>query len=140
MLGLNSKSFSFFATAIPAFTLLVQADCSIWNMKVDQKTMGWLPEGRIPVYNVSVRNTCDIRGGCALANVHMTCGDFNTSLPVDPDIFRYLSFNDCLLVGGRSIQMGSVASFLYAHSKPYPMTISSVTCFPRIPKIRLNSL
>ncbi|KAG6487977.1 hypothetical protein ZIOFF_056735 [Zingiber officinale] len=120
-----------FATAIPAVTLLVQADCSIWDMEVNQTLNGWLRG--IPVYQVVVLNLCNIPDGCLLGDIHLTCGDFSTSLPVDPLTFRLINFNDCLLVDGGNTYSGNVISFKYAHPGPYPMTISSVTCFPQIP-------
>ncbi|KAG6487979.1 hypothetical protein ZIOFF_056737 [Zingiber officinale] len=111
--------------------LEVQADCSIWDMEVNQTLNEWV--GRIPVFQVVVRNLCNIPDGCPLGNIHMTCGDFNTSLPVDPLKFRLLSFNDCLLVDGGDTYGGDVIFFKYAHPGRYPMTISSVTCFPKDP-------
>ncbi|KAG6471956.1 hypothetical protein ZIOFF_069409 [Zingiber officinale] len=157
MLGLNSNSFfSFFsdesllqnkilrkmkgayrrlfATAIPAFTLLVHADCSIWSIKVDQIQNGWLNNGEMPIYSVAVRNNCDIPGGCRLGDVHLTCADFNPSFLIDPDIFRHLSSHDCLLMNGANLtRSGVVASFEYAYPKLYPINVSSVTCFPQHP-------
>ncbi|XP_042423566.1 TPD1 protein homolog 1B-like [Zingiber officinale] len=139
---MKSDSSRLFATAIPAVMLLVlfafvfylpqvQADCSIWDMEVNQTLNEWV--GRIPVFQVVVRNLCNIPDGCPLGNIHMTCGDFNTSLPVDPLKFRLLSFNDCLLVDGGDTYGGDVIFFKYAHPGRYPMTISSVTCFPKDP-------
>ncbi|KAG6483988.1 hypothetical protein ZIOFF_060781 [Zingiber officinale] len=108
----------------------VQADCSIWDLEVNQTLNEWV--GRIPVFQVVVLNRCNIPDGCLLGNIHMTCDDFNTSLPVDPLKFRLLSFNDCLLVDGGDTYGGDVISFKYAHPGRYPMTISSVTCFPQV--------
>ncbi|KAG6487980.1 hypothetical protein ZIOFF_056738 [Zingiber officinale] len=109
----------------------VQADCSIWNLKVHQEQKGWLRG--IPVYQVSVLNTCFIPNGCTLGNIHLTCGDFNTSFPINPAILRRLSFNDCLLWDGAPLPTAIAAYVEYAHSEPYPMTISSVTCIPQDP-------
>ncbi|XP_042443895.1 TPD1 protein homolog 1-like [Zingiber officinale] len=134
-----------FATAIPAFTLLVlfafvfflpqvHADCSIWSIKVDQIQNGWLNNGEMPIYSVAVRNNCDIPGGCRLGDVHLTCADFNPSFLIDPDIFRHLSSHDCLLMNGANLtRSGVVASFEYAYPKLYPINVSSVTCFPQHP-------
>ncbi|KAG6483990.1 hypothetical protein ZIOFF_060783 [Zingiber officinale] len=126
---MKGDSSRLFATAIPAAMLLVQADCSIWNLEVQQKQTGWLRG--IPVYQVSVINTCLRPNGCMLGNIHLTCGDFNTSFPVIPAILRRLSFNDCLLWDGAPLPMATAAYFDYGHSEPYPMRISSVTCIPQ---------
>ncbi|KAG6471954.1 hypothetical protein ZIOFF_069407 [Zingiber officinale] len=102
-------------------------DCSIEDIDVQQGPSGSLPSG-IPTYTVSVLNLCSVYGGCPLDNVHLSCGEFSSAVPIDPIVFRRLSINDCLLNDGRALDPGAVVSFEYANSFPYPLAISNATC------------
>ncbi|KAF7053007.1 hypothetical protein CFC21_061011 [Triticum aestivum] len=81
--------------------------------------------GGMPTYSVEITNTCI---DCAVCDVHIACGDFASNDVIDPDKFRRLGFNDCLVNGGGSIEPSFPVSFQYGNSFPYPMTVASASC------------
>ncbi|KAE8777307.1 hypothetical protein D1007_49958 [Hordeum vulgare] len=81
--------------------------------------------GGMPTYSVGITNTCI---DCLVCDVHIACGDFASNDVIDPDKFRRLGFNDCLVNGGRSIEPSFPVSFQYGNSFPYPMTVASASC------------
>ncbi|RWV85093.1 hypothetical protein GW17_00053138 [Ensete ventricosum] len=99
--------------------------CSKDVIVVHQAATPPLPSG-IPTYTVEVLNTCP--SGCAVANIHLSCGWYSSARLVDPRIFRRLSYNDCLVNDGASLPAGDSVSFQYANSFHYPLAVSSVTC------------
>lgn len=100
--------------------------CSKEDIEVDQGATGPLPSG-IPTYTVIITNTCTI-GSCTYSNIHLTCGWFSSFNLIDPNVFRRIAYNDCLLKNGATLNPNEVISFVYADTFPYPLAVSSVTC------------
>nr|GMD88548.1 TPD1 protein homolog 1-like [Ipomoea batatas] len=107
-------------------------DCSKWDIEVDQAQTPPLPNG-IPTYTVIISNNCHVgtgpdAGKCTFTDVHLSCGWFSSYILVDPDVFRRLGYNDCLLKNGGNLNPREVISFVYADSFEYPISVTSATC------------
>ncbi|BFI13993.1 protein MpTPD1 [Marchantia polymorpha subsp. ruderalis] len=77
----------------------------------------------IPRYVVQIVNTCI--SDCAPTDIHVFCGWFASSPLVNPNYFKRLAYNDCLVNGGRPLAPGSVIQFQYANTFMYPMRFRS---------------
>ncbi|CAM8934881.1 unnamed protein product [Rhodiola kirilowii] len=95
--------------------------CSESDIVIDQGPSAPLPNG-IPTYSVTITNTCS--SGCDIGGIHMKCGKFSTARLIDPDIFKRLDYDDCLVYGGKPLPNGLTLSFEYANTYPYPMDVS----------------
>ncbi|URE25104.1 hypothetical protein MUK42_07352 [Musa troglodytarum] len=103
--------------------------CSVDDIVVNQGTTPPLPSG-IPTYTATVLNLCSLRNGCAMGQIHLSCGTFSSARLINPRIFRRLRINDCLVNDGRPLAPGASISFQYANSFSYPLSVSSATCVP----------
>ncbi|CAL9168630.1 TPD1 protein homolog 1 [Musa acuminata AAA Group] len=103
--------------------------CSVDDIEVNQGATPPLPSG-IPTYTVTVLNLCSSRNGCAMGQIHLSCGAFSSTRLINPRIFRRLRINDCLVNDGRPLAPGASISFQYANSFSYPLSVSSATCVP----------
>ncbi|KAF8689377.1 hypothetical protein HU200_041919 [Digitaria exilis] len=99
-------------------------DCSEAVMEVSQVDAGLLPSG-IPSYSVTITNTCL---DCTVRDVHVSCGEFASTVLVDPASFRRLAYGDCLVMDGGPIGPGDTVSFEYSNSFAYSMDVASVSC------------
>ncbi|KAJ8475678.1 hypothetical protein OPV22_019405 [Ensete ventricosum] len=97
------------------------------DIVLHQEQTAPLPNG-IPTYTVNVLNLCALSDGCAMGEIHLSCGEFSSARQINPRIFRRLSINDCLLNDGRPLRPGQTISFQYANSFSQPMVVSSATC------------
>ncbi|WOL12862.1 TPD1 protein [Canna indica] len=112
----------------PTSTDRVGDGCSMDDIVVHQGATTPQPNG-IPTYTVVVLNLCSSSsGGCAMGNIHLSCGAFSSARLINPRVFRRLRINDCLLNDGRPLPPGSSMSFQYANSFSYPLAISSASC------------
>ncbi|CAL9165144.1 unnamed protein product [Musa hybrid cultivar] len=102
---------------------------SVSNRKLLQGATPPLPSG-IPTYTVTVLNLCSSRNGCAVGQIHLSCGAFSSTRLINPRIFRRLRINDCLVNDGRPLAPGASISFQYANSFSYPLSVSSAACVP----------
>ncbi|KAK8970374.1 hypothetical protein KSP40_PGU004782 [Platanthera guangdongensis] len=104
-----------------------ETQCTKDDILVHQQATEPLPSG-IPTYTVNVLSTCPATSGCAMAHIHVGCGWFSTAREINPDVFRRLGYNHCLLNGGRPLPGGFSVSFQYANTFPYRLSISSAEC------------
>ncbi|KAL6911680.1 hypothetical protein ACP4OV_000485 [Aristida adscensionis] len=99
-------------------------ECSQEDVVVYQSSANPLPSG-IPTYTVQIINVC---GGCAVSDVHVSCGDFASTQLVDPGKFQRLGLNDCIVKGGARMEPSEAVSFQYSNSFAYPLNVASVAC------------
>ncbi|XP_037424352.1 TPD1 protein homolog 1B-like [Triticum dicoccoides] len=124
MLSVDASSVSSSGAGGPSAEPLELEECSEDLLEVFQNNAPSMAGG-MPTYSVEFTNTCI---DCAVCDVHVACGDFASNDVIDPDKFRRLGFNDCLVNGGRSIEPSFPVSFQYGNSFPYPMTVASASC------------
>jgi hypothetical protein len=98
--------------------------CSKTEISLNQQSSG-LVKG-IPVFSVEILNQCS--SGCAITNMHVSCGQFASAVEVNPKLFRRLAIGDCLVNDRQPLEAGNVVSFRYANSFIYPLSVTSVTC------------
>ncbi|KAL7134436.1 hypothetical protein ABFS83_11G027300 [Erythranthe nasuta] len=79
----------------------------------------------IPRYTVMITNLCS---DCLIAKVHLHCGWFASADVVNPEDFKRLSYDDCLVYGGRPIPSGHVIEFHYSNTFSYPLSVASYVC------------
>lgn len=77
----------------------------------------------IPQYVVQISNTC--LSDCAPSDIHVFCGWFASALLVNPNTFRRIGYNDCLVNGGKSLRHGDIVRFEYANSFMYSLRFKS---------------
>ncbi|OAY47993.1 protein TAPETUM DETERMINANT 1 [Manihot esculenta] len=99
--------------------------CTKADILIIQGATPPLPSG-IPTYTVEIMNAC--ASGCDISGIHLTCGWFSSANPINPNIFKRLSYNDCLVNDGKPLAVGGTISFVYASTYLYPMSVSSVFC------------
>ncbi|XP_066342089.1 TPD1 protein homolog 1B-like [Miscanthus floridulus] len=99
--------------------------CSGEDVVVYQSSANPLPSG-IPAYTVQIINVCS--GGCTVYDVHVSCGDFASTELVDPAKFQRVSFNDCVVKGGGTLEPSETVSFQYSNSFSYQLSVASVAC------------
>ncbi|KAL4330054.1 hypothetical protein AHAS_Ahas13G0361700 [Arachis hypogaea] len=102
------------------------------DIQISQSASEPLPSG-IPTYTVEISNTCVSRSGCSISNIHVTCGPFSSATLINPNIFKRIAYNNCLVNGGHPLLPGNTISFKYANSFSYRLTVSSVRCNPLLP-------
>ncbi|KAJ7296458.1 hypothetical protein O6H91_Y121800 [Diphasiastrum complanatum] len=77
----------------------------------------------IPQYVVQIVNTC--LSDCAPSDVHVFCGWFASAPLVNPNVFRRIAYNDCLVNNGKPLRHGEIIRFQYANSFMYPLRFKS---------------
>lgn len=102
------------------------ATCSTGDIEIYQGQTTPLPNG-IPTYTVQVLNVC-VSGGCSISNIHLSCGWFSSARLINPNLFRRICYDDCLVKDGNAMGPGEIISFQYANSFPFPLSVSSVAC------------
>ncbi|BBN09816.1 hypothetical protein Mp_4g22940 [Marchantia polymorpha subsp. ruderalis] len=100
--------------------LLISDQCSNKDISIIQNEE---TNAGIPRYVVQIVNTCI--SDCAPTDIHVFCGWFASSPLVNPNYFKRLAYNDCLVNGGRPLAPGSVIQFQYANTFMYPMRFRS---------------
>ncbi|KAJ6983701.1 hypothetical protein D5086_021035 [Populus alba] len=99
--------------------------CSSKNeISVAQGSAGTLPSG-IPEFSVEIANT---NSQVPIANIHLSCEEFSSATLVNPEIFKRVAVDDCLVNDGRALAPGAALSFKYANTKQYPLKVLSATC------------
>ncbi|XP_018820362.1 protein TAPETUM DETERMINANT 1-like isoform X2 [Juglans regia] len=99
--------------------------CSKEDIEVSQGPTAPLPSG-IPTYTVEIMNVCFT--GCDISGIHLSCGWFSSAHLINPNIFKRLGYDDCLVNDGKPLLYGSILSFQYANTYPYPLSVSTVVC------------
>uniref|UniRef100_A0A0D9WEE4 TPD1 protein homolog 1-like n=1 Tax=Leersia perrieri TaxID=77586 RepID=A0A0D9WEE4_9ORYZ len=105
-------------------TIIDPNTCSMEQVAVYQSPVRPLPSG-IPSYEAQIINRC---GTCTLYNVHLACGDFASTELIDPNIFRRVERNDCIVNNGGPFGPGEAVVFQYSNTFSYPLRVSSVDC------------
>lgn len=77
----------------------------------------------IPQYIVQISNTC--LSDCAPSDIHVFCGWFASASLVNPNTFKRIEFNDCLVNGGNPLRHGDIIRFAYANSFMYTIRFKS---------------
>ncbi|KAK9992101.1 hypothetical protein SO802_027086 [Lithocarpus litseifolius] len=77
----------------------------------------------IPQYIVQIVNTCV--SGCAPSDIHLHCGWFASARIINPRTFKRLSYDDCLVNGGKPLKTSQVIRFTYSNSFMYPLAFKS---------------
>ncbi|XP_028071502.1 TPD1 protein homolog 1-like [Camellia sinensis] len=103
----------------------VGATCTKDDIAIFQGPTTPLPNG-IPTYTVQVMNVCV--SGCSVSNIHLSCGWFSSARLINPQLFKRICYDDCLVNNGEALGPGESLSFEYANSFSYPLSVSSVTC------------
>jgi hypothetical protein len=106
-------------------SLRVGQVCSGRDISVSERMIYTGKDG-IPVYGVEISNTCAT--GCAISNIHISCGSFASTIEIDPKTFRRIAYNDCLVKDGGKLASGESVSFNYANNAIYPLKVASVQC------------
>lgn len=75
----------------------------------------------IPEYMVQIINTCI----CAPSNIHLHCGWFASARIIKPMTFKRLSYDDCLVNGGKPLKSSHIVTFTYSNSFMYPLSLRS---------------
>ncbi|MCO5582000.1 hypothetical protein L7F22_035890 [Adiantum nelumboides] len=101
--------------------------CTMADVAILQGEANPLPDG-IPSFTVQIFNSCaSPQQLCGLSHIHVACGWWATAKLVNPNVFRRLAFNDCLVNDGRPLRPGQLLTFQYANSFQYPMSVKSVS-------------
>ncbi|KAK7303681.1 hypothetical protein RJT34_14594 [Clitoria ternatea] len=74
----------------------------------------------IPQFIVQIVNTCV--SGCAPRDIHLHCGWFASARIVNPRLFKRLSYDNCLVNGGKPLASNQVIRFTYSNSFMYPLS------------------
>ncbi|KAH7545367.1 TPD1 protein homolog 1 [Ziziphus jujuba] len=99
--------------------------CSKEDIVIFQGQTEPLPNG-IPSYTVQILNACV--SGCSISNIHVSCGWFSSARMVNPQVFKRMYYDDCLVNDGEALAPGQSLSFQYANSFRYPLSVSSADC------------
>ncbi|OIW16736.1 hypothetical protein TanjilG_14506 [Lupinus angustifolius] len=99
--------------------------CSKEYIAINQSPTPPLSNG-IPTYTVEIINNCF--SGCEISDIHVSCGWFSSVTLVNPEVFKRLDYDDCIVNDGKPLQNRSLVSFRYANTFPYPFFVTKVTC------------
>ncbi|EEF43089.1 protein TAPETUM DETERMINANT 1 [Ricinus communis] len=101
--------------------LLVHGSCSNRDISISQSrdsTSG------IPQYIVQIVNTCSV-SGCAPSDIHLHCGWFASARMVNPTVFKRMSYDDCLVNGGKTLKNSQMIRFTYSNSFMYTLAFKT---------------
>ncbi|EYU34302.1 hypothetical protein MIMGU_mgv1a023581mg, partial [Erythranthe guttata] len=90
-----------------------------------QISQGTVSYNGVPRFLVMITNLCT---DCSVAKVHLHCGWFASVNLVNPNDFKRVNYDDCLVYGGRPIRSGHVIEFQYSNTRPYPLSLASFVC------------
>ncbi|PNT18513.1 hypothetical protein POPTR_010G246300v4 [Populus trichocarpa] len=83
--------------------------CSSKNeITVAQGPAGTLPSG-IPQFSVEIANT---NSQVPIANIHLNCKEFSSAILVNPEIFKRIAVDDCLVNDGRALASSRCSTLL----------------------------
>ncbi|KAK1380357.1 Protein TAPETUM DETERMINANT [Heracleum sosnowskyi] len=100
--------------------LLLHGSCTNRDLSISQSRGS---SSGIPQFIVQIVNTCV--SGCAPSHIHLHCGWFASARFVNANTFKRLSFDDCLVNGGRPLKTSQIISFTYTNSFSYPIAFKS---------------
>ena len=102
--------------------------CSKRDISISQSRH---PTSGIPEFIVQIVNTCVT--GCPPSNIHVRCGWFASTRILNPITFKRLSYDDCLVNGGRPLKSSQSIRLTYANSFMYPFQFKSASfCWERV--------
>ncbi|KAG6554621.1 hypothetical protein Mapa_003639 [Marchantia paleacea] len=101
--------------------LLAETRCHRRDLKVSSDVTRYLPNG-MPIYRIQISNTCI---DCSLENIHLSCGEWASQTLVNPNLFRRVRENDCVVNNGDALVSQDIVYFEYSNSFPYPMNVRS---------------
>ncbi|XP_044467873.1 protein TAPETUM DETERMINANT 1-like [Mangifera indica] len=101
--------------------------CSTKDLAITQSFTGRRPNG-IPIYSVEIANLC--AAGCPISNIHLHCGAFSSSTLINPNQFKRIAIDDCLINNAKPLAQGKVISFTYTTNFMHPLAVKSakITC------------
>ncbi|XP_047937969.1 TPD1 protein homolog 1-like isoform X2 [Salvia hispanica] len=114
--------FCFLMFIITSFNLGLQSGCSKRDISISQSRH---PTSGIPEFIVQIVNTCVT--GCPPSNIHVRCGWFASTRILNPITFKRLSYDDCLVNGGRPLKSSQSIRLTYANSFMYPFQFKSAS-------------
>ncbi|KAL3505627.1 hypothetical protein ACH5RR_031009 [Cinchona calisaya] len=100
--------------------ILMHGSCTIRDISISQSMYS---TSGIPQYIVQIVNTCI--SGCAPSKMHLHCGWFASAKLVNPRTFKRLSYDDCLVNGGKPLKTSQIIRFTYSNSFMYPLSFKS---------------
>ncbi|GMN55168.1 hypothetical protein TIFTF001_024291 [Ficus carica] len=110
--------------------LLAHGRCTSRDISISQSRDATI--SGIPEYIVQIVNTCVCGSGasaasaaaaCAVSEIHVHCGWFASTRMINPTTFKRLSYDDCLVNGGRPLKSSHIISFTYSNSFMYPLSL-----------------
>ncbi|KAF5201873.1 Phd finger protein [Thalictrum thalictroides] len=111
---LNQTVFKLMLGALLAFAYLFNqgwsSKCAADIPTVKQTQVGFK---KPPIFLVEVQNNCPM---CPVIDVHVKCGNFSQD-HVNPNLFKVLGHNDCVVNGGLPLAPLQKISFNYSHRK-----------------------
>ncbi|XP_022760925.1 protein TAPETUM DETERMINANT 1-like [Durio zibethinus] len=108
--------------------LLVHGNCTNRDISISQSkdsTSG------IPQFIVQIINTCV--SGCPPSDIHLHCGWFASARIVNPTTFKRVSYDDCLVNGGKALMTSQAIRFTYSNSFMYPLAFKSAKFCSALP-------
>ncbi|PKI47831.1 hypothetical protein CRG98_031792 [Punica granatum] len=102
--------------------LLQNGACTYEDITISNGVTGKHPSG-IPIYSVVILNECDFP--CNISNIRLRCGWFTSATLINPNGFRRLQYDDCLVNNGRPLLPGIAVSFHYTAQFLNPLSVSS---------------
>nr|GMD73960.1 protein TAPETUM DETERMINANT 1-like [Ipomoea batatas]GMD79141.1 protein TAPETUM DETERMINANT 1-like [Ipomoea batatas]GMD83783.1 protein TAPETUM DETERMINANT 1-like [Ipomoea batatas] len=100
--------------------ILVHGTCTIKDISISQSTYS---TNGIPQFVVEIVNTCF--SGCAPSNIHLHCDWFASARIVNPNTFKRLSYDDCLVNEGKPLKTSQMIRFTYSNTFKYPLAFKS---------------
>ncbi|RWR79543.1 TPD1 protein 1B-like protein [Cinnamomum micranthum f. kanehirae] len=104
---------------------VLAGDCRPNEVEIFQSPSGYTG-GHVPKYTVQITNMA--AKVSSVHDIHVACGEFSSTMQVDPKVFLRLQNNDCLVKDGGEMKVGEIISFDYANILPYKLVTSSVEC------------
>nr|GME06222.1 protein TAPETUM DETERMINANT 1-like [Ipomoea batatas] len=100
--------------------ILVHGACTNKDISISQSTYSTTG---IPQYVVEIVNTCF--SGCAPSKIHLHCDWFASARIVNPNTFKRLSYDDCLVNEGKPLKASQMIRFTYSNTFMYPLAFKS---------------
>ncbi|CAH9097715.1 unnamed protein product [Cuscuta epithymum] len=100
--------------------ILVHGSCTNKDISISQSTYSTTG---IPQYVVEIVNTCF--SGCSPSNIHLHCDWFASARIVNPNAFKRLNYDDCLVNEGKPLKTSQMIRFTYSNTFQYPIAFKS---------------
>ncbi|XP_057855951.1 TPD1 protein homolog 1 isoform X2 [Cryptomeria japonica] len=102
--------------------LKVSGACTNKDISISQSSIS---TPGIPEFIVQIVNTC--MSGCSPSHIHVHCGWFASAKMVNPNVFRRLKYDDCLVNGGKPLKSSQIIRFTYSNTFLYPLSFKSAS-------------